>query len=75
MSTLTTKAFYIECNVCREEYREKFTDYSTFSDEMYANDSVRNDGEWHCGDDDNHYCPKCFTINDEDELILTPQSL
>ena len=57
----------IECDNCKDVYRS-YSGFSIFPDKSDANDNAMDD-EWH-REGDLHYCPKCYKINDEDELVV-----
>lgn len=60
--------FSISCDNCNEDYIESHNGWSAMNDQSSIQELADNDG-WHT-DDEKHYCPNCFTINDEDNLIL-----
>lgn len=58
------------CDNCNEQYMNDHSGFSIFVSEADANDEADNDG-WHLhGDDDKHYCPECFTIDENDNLVI-----
>lgn len=59
--------FTVQCDNCKITSGEN-SEYSCWSDEDVALDDAEND-DWieHEG---NHYCPDCYSYNDNDELII-----
>ena len=62
------ECFTISCDNCKEDYRDEHTGFSIYVDENGLHDSADKNG-WH-SEENIHYCPKCHTINDNDELII-----
>jgi uncharacterized protein (UPF0212 family) len=60
----------LECDNCGEDFEEAHVGFSIFSDENQAHESADNDG-WHLGDD--HYCPKCYTVTDDDIVVVNAE--
>ncbi len=63
--------FYaVKCDRCGKINNED--DTSFWSDESTAENQA-NDDEWLCNIPGKHYCPNCFTVNDDtDETIIRP---
>lgn len=61
--------FGVECDNCKQDYNEDSTGFCAWTDHGLAQESADKDG-WHSTEDGKHYCPKCFTIDDNDNLIL-----
>lgn len=66
--TKTVTRYYIECDVCG--YTEEDGDESPclYVTKEYAQGSAYID-DWII-DGDKHYCPKCYTYDDDDNLII-----
>lgn len=65
------KCFVLTCDNCKETYcDENGTGFSMFPDGGQVWEYADNDG-WY-EQDGKHYCPKCYTINDNDELVVIP---
>lgn len=61
------QSFILCCDNCNESY-ENGNGFGIFADKDAAKDDAVDDG-WY-DDGDKHYCPKCFTIDDDDKLIV-----
>ena len=70
MSVEKVQMFTVICDNCKESADEG-TDYSCWNDENGAKDVAMEAG--FIADNDNHYCPKCYHYNDEDELIINTE--
>lgn len=60
----------IVCDNCQETFQDGHSGYSMFTDENQAHEYADN-AEWHLLD--KHYCPDCFTIDDEDVLHVNSE--
>jgi len=67
MSIEKVKMFTVICDNCKESADEG-TDYSCWNDENGAKDVAMEAG--FINEDENHYCPKCYNYNDDDELMI-----
>ena len=67
MSIQKVEMFTVICDNCQES-ADKDSDYSSWSDENQAKE-VAMEAEF-VQVDNEHYCPKCYEYNDEDELIV-----
>jgi len=70
------KMYGAQCDHCKKEWYDDHNSWTAMSDES-AMDSVLNDEGWLRGDekigegkDDEHYCPECWSYDDNDNLIL-----
>jgi hypothetical protein len=62
--------FGVSCDRCKEQYECRTTGIS-FRTEISDIEEDASESGWHISNDgQKHYCPKCHTINDEDELII-----
>lgn len=61
--------FTVVCDNCSADANEN-TEYSCWNDAGYAED-VATEADW-IKEHDKHYCPKCFTYDDNDELVIVP---
>lgn len=63
----------LTCNNCGEIYcDDDGTGFSIWLTESDANEHADNDGWYLHGDDGKHYCPSCYEIDDDDNLIVKP---
>lgn len=67
MSIEKVEMFTVVCDNCKESADEG-TDYSCWNDENGAKDVAMEAG--FIKENGNDYCPKCYSYNDEDELII-----
>lgn len=56
------------CDVCKEAWYNDHHGWSAMNDESGLKEMLSND-EWHLKDGKT-YCPSCFEIDDEDNLII-----
>jgi hypothetical protein len=66
------KMFTIICDNCGADAFEG-TEYSGYSDEGFAKEEAIEDGWKEEGE--NHYCPKCYKYDDDDNLVIVSPSL
>lgn len=64
------------CDNCKREVFEN-SDYSCYAEAERVRDEISN-ADWHETDYKNpeqskHYCPDCFSFNDEDELVINTE--
>ena len=62
--------FTVTCDNCKKDFEDEYNGYSCYGD---FNDAWENASEsgWVNGDDyDTHYCPNCYSFNDNDELVI-----
>ena len=64
----TVECFVISCDDCGEDYTDEHTGFTIYNDKNSANECCQED-DWY-EDYGKHYCPLCYKINDEDELII-----
>ncbi len=57
----------LSCDNCNEPY-ENCNGFGIFADKMAAKDDALDD-EW-IEEDGKNYCPKCYTIDDDDNVII-----
>lgn len=67
MSIEKVEMFTVVCDNCKESADEG-SDYSCWNDENGAKDVAMESG--FINENENDYCPKCYSYNDEDELII-----
>lgn len=58
----------ITCDNCGDTFLDDHSGFSIYVDENSANEAADN-SEWY-SEDRKHYCTECYTINDDDELII-----
>ncbi len=61
------KMYTVICDNCKKDSNED-TDYSCWNDKEYAQD-VATEADW-ITEDDKHYCPNCYSYDDDDNLII-----
>jgi len=60
-----------KCDNCGEEWADEHNGYCAFTDASSMKENMM-ESEWlHEGDKD--YCPKCYSYDDDDKLILKSQ--
>lgn len=59
-----------KCNNCGATFSE-FTDFSLFEERDELEDALK-DERWHI-DGADHYCPNCYTLDDECEVVILPK--
>ena len=67
MSIEKMEMFTVICDNCKTSADED-TMYSCWNDESAAKD-VAMEADY-IYEDDNHYCPECYSYNNEDELVI-----
>lgn len=67
MSVEKVEMFTVICDNCKEDLGAD-SDYSCYNDSNYA-EEVAMESDW-LKEDGNHYCPKCYEYDDEDNLII-----
>jgi hypothetical protein len=67
MSVKKVEMYTVVCDNCGVSADEG-TEYSCWNDENYAKDVAMESG--FIKEDNNHYCPKCYSYGDDDELII-----
>jgi hypothetical protein len=61
------------CDNCGEHWIDEEKGIAVFGTENDVLNEVRNFESWHTEGpfgNEKHYCPECFTINDNDELVI-----
>lgn len=61
------KMYTVICDNCGKDVNAD-AEYSAWSDTQFTEDMALEAG-WH-KEDDKHYCPDCFSFDDEDELVI-----
>lgn len=59
-----------KCDRCNTEVLEN-SEYSCFGEKEMIIENMH-EANWYFADDKKHYCPDCFTVNDEDEYEILP---
>ena len=60
--------YTLKCDNCGEVFADEYSGFSAWNDESGAMEYASNE-DW-IEDDGNHYCPKCYGYDDDDNLIL-----
>ena len=63
----TVEMFTVVCDNCGKDANEN-SDYSCWNDTETALDQAM-ESDWH-EKDMKHYCPNCYSMNDDDEIII-----
>jgi hypothetical protein len=63
--------FGADCDNCGESWIDDHHGFCAFTDESSMQSNLSDDETWYSLDD-KCLCPKCFTIDDEDNLIIDP---
>jgi hypothetical protein len=71
------KMFECTCDNCGEQWQHGHDGFVALADEDSLSNTVSDDEDWHTdrqpgSEPDKHYCPDCFHIDDEDNLIIKP---
>jgi hypothetical protein len=61
------KMYTVICDCCGKDVN-KDAEYSCWSDEEFAED-IAMESDW-LKEEDKHYCPDCFSYDDEDNLVI-----
>lgn len=60
--------YTVECDRCKKTSGED-SEYAGWGDKDYAVEEAMSD-DWIEHTDGKHYCPDCYTINDEDVITI-----
>ena len=63
------KMYTVVCDNCGKDVN-KDAEYSAWNDKNYAGE-VAMESDW-IKENDKHYCPDCFTYDDDDNLLIIP---
>lgn len=64
----------VVCDNCGERWIDENNGYAGFTDEISMGNVINDDDTWHSVYRENkHYCPKCFHIDDDDNLVIHPK--
>ncbi len=69
MAVEKVEMFTVVCDNCGEDIGAS-SEYSCWNDSSYAEENAM-ESDW-IKHDGKHYCPECYSYNDNDELILKP---
>ena len=61
--------FTIKCDNCGKLFEDEYQCFCAWNCENGAWDNAR-ESDWKKKDADTHYCPDCYSYDDEDNLIL-----
>ena len=62
--------YTIVCDHCQKDIGSE-DEYSCWNDDSYAETNAT-ESDW-LRDNDKHYCPDCYSYDDDDNLILKPE--
>lgn len=62
------KCYCVTCDNCGKTYECVNTGFSLWVDVCSANEGIQ-EADWYT-DGDKHYCPDCYTVDDNDNLII-----
>jgi hypothetical protein len=68
MSIIEVKMYTVQCNNCKTTSGVD-SEFSCRNDDSYAEDEAM-ESDWERVDGEHHYCPDCFSYDDEDNLVL-----
>jgi hypothetical protein len=71
MAIEKVEMYTVVCDNCGHDIGAD-DEYSCWNDKGYAEDNAMQ-SEWY-REGEKHYCPDCFDIDDEDNLIILPNS-
>lgn len=66
------KMYTVECDLCKSQFIDKHNGFVGWTDYEGARETAMDSGwleNWQQGEEQKHYCPDCYMINDEDEVI------
>ena len=61
------KMYTVLCDNCGKDVN-KDAEYSAWNEKVFAED-IAMEADW-IKENDNHYCPDCFTYDDDDNLLI-----
>ncbi len=61
------KMYTVLCDNCGKDVN-KDAEYSAWNEKIFAED-IAMEADW-IKENDNHYCPDCFTYDDDDNLLI-----
>lgn len=61
------KMYTVLCDNCGKDVN-KDAEYSAWNEKTFAED-IAMEADW-IKENDNHYCPDCFTYDDDDNLLI-----
>jgi hypothetical protein len=73
IQTEQRNVYSAECDVCKADFEDPFEGWTVFLNQDHMLDRM-DTADWHIGDNV-CYCPKCYKIDDEDNLIIKTETL
>lgn len=70
MSLQKVEMHTVICDNCQMDIG-MYNEYSCWNDENYAEENAM-ESDWH-RQEDKHYCPDCYTYDDDDNFILVEE--
>lgn len=64
----------IECDQCHALYIDDDTGFCAWNDPGLAEESA-NDSGWYTTEDGKDYCPNCYKIDEDDNLLLKEEKI
>lgn len=61
--------FTVKCDNCGKLFEDEYQGFCAWNCENGAWDNA-SDWDWHKEDLDTHYCPDCYSFDDEGNLII-----
>lgn len=63
-----------KCDNCGKHWEDENEGYAAYNCESFLSDCLGEEG-WHFGDgiegeDYSHYCPECWEVGDNDEVVI-----
>lgn len=67
--------FVCSCDNCGQAFGNYDYDYLVMPDKISMENELGDSDEWFTerGNPNKHYCPECFTIDEEDNLIINKE--
>ena len=66
------KMYTVKCDLCNTHFTDEHTGFVGWTDYEGARENAM-DSEWienwQQGEEQKHYCPDCYTVNNEDEVV------
>ena len=71
MSIEKVEMYTVICDNCGWDVGV-YDEFAAYNNAAYASENAVDNFDW-VKQDENHYCPKCYEYDDEDNLILKPK--
>ncbi len=64
------KMYACKCDNCGKDWNDNWLGIMSYNDKGYMEFVVQDDETWHC-EDRKHYCPDCWSFDDEGEVVVS----